>query len=164
MAMPPTPPPGGAIFVMGLIVLVAVCFILMMVYKLAVYLAVRRAAAMSSGDVWDDDTTDEITDESPATTSRQNNNNAIAITQPDRNALLLQAKAEALAALVKAEKVGETEGIKLVFGVNPSSSNPRYIAARAALKEELFKLDPPKFNLTPEQIQARQALGLEHTA
>jgi hypothetical protein len=160
--MSPTPPPGGAIFVMGLIVLVAICFILMMVYKGAVFLAERRAATMSSGGVWDEETDDEITDVLPATTISQNNNNGVAITQPDRNALLLFAKAEALAALVKAGKVGETEGIKLVFGVNPSSSNPRYTAARAALKDALIKLEPPKFNLTPEQIQARQALGLEH--
>lgn len=150
-----TPPPG-AVFVMWLIVLVAIGFLLMLVYKGALYLAVRRAV-MSD----DEFEIDEMSDESPATTTPQNDNNGIAITQNDCNALLLQAKAEALAALVKAEKVGETEGIKLVFGVTPSSSNPRYLAARAALKEALTKLDPPKFHLTPEQRQARQALGLE---
>lgn len=103
---------------------------------------------------------DEIDDESQATTSTQNNNNTVAITQNDSNALLFQLKAEVLATMVKAGKIGETEGIKLVFGVAPSSSNPRYLAARAALKEELMKLDPPKYHLTPEQIKMREELGL----
>lgn len=96
----------------------------------------------------------------PATTTLQNSNNGIAMPATDNNALLLQAKAEALATMVKAGKIGETEGIKLIFGVAPSSSNPRYITARAALKEELAKLDPPKFRMTPEQENARAALGL----
>jgi energy-coupling factor transporter transmembrane protein EcfT len=99
---------------------------------------------------------------SPATTKQQNSNNGIAMPATERNALLLQAKAEALAAMVKAQKIGETDGIKLVFGVSPSSSNLRYIAARAALKEELAKLDPPKFRMTPEQENARNALGLNN--
>jgi hypothetical protein len=98
---------------------------------------------------------------SPATTTQQNSNNGIAITATERNALLLQAKAEALATMVKAQKVGETDGIKIVFGVSPSSSNPRYIAARSALKDELAKLDPPKYRMTPEQEKAREALGLK---
>jgi hypothetical protein len=95
----------------------------------------------------------------PATTTTATSNNGIAITQNDSNGLLLTAKAEALAALVKAGKVGETEGIKLVFGVSPSSSNPRYQAARAALKAELAKNNYPP--LRPEQQALRQHLGLE---
>lgn len=59
---------------------------------------------------------------------------SVATLQNDSNELLLRAKAEALAALVLAGKVGETEGIKRVYGVAPSSSNPRYLAARDALK------------------------------
>lgn len=78
-----------------------------------------------------------------AATTTATPTNPIATPQPDSNALLLRNKAEALAALVHAGKVGETEGIKLVFGCAPSSSNPRYLAARAALKEELAKLQPP---------------------
>lgn len=106
----------------------------------------------------------EFEEESPATTTQQNGNNGIAMPTTSNNALLLQAKAEALATMVKAGKVGETEGIKLVFGVAASSSNPRYIAARAALKEELAKLEPQKFRRTPEQEAARVALGLDKHA
>lgn len=85
----------------------------------------------------------------------------IAPPQNDRNDLLLSAKAEALAALVLAGKVGETEGIKIVYGVAPSSSNPRYLAARAALKAELEKQAPPKFQaLTEEQEEFRRSMGL----
>lgn len=106
---------------------------------------------------------DEIEDVVLSTTSPQNNNNAIATPATDSNALLLQQRAADLAIMVKAGKVGETEGIKLFFGVSPSSSNPRYIAARAALKAELTKLDPPKFRTTPEIDAARDALGLNKT-
>lgn len=158
--MPPTTtPPPGALFVIGIIILVAACFILMLVYKGAVLLGARRAA-MSSGEWEAEIETDEEPAFSPATTSPQYSNNGIATPTTDSNALLLRAKAETLAALVKAGKVGETEGIKLIFGVAPSSSNPRYIEARAALKEALARLDPPKFNITPEQQQNREALGL----
>jgi hypothetical protein len=89
-------------------------------------------------------------DNSPATTTPQTSNNGIAMPATDSNALL-RAKAEALAAMVHAGKIGETEGIRLVFGVAPSSSNPRYLAARAALKEELDRLAPPKFRPLDEQ-------------
>ena len=97
--------------------------------------------------------------DSPAT-SQQNSNNGIAMQQGDSNALLLQAKAEALAALVKAGKIGETEGIKIVYGLTASSTNPKYQAARAALKEELQKLDQPRYRRTPEQEQLRRDLGI----
>jgi hypothetical protein len=88
---------------------------------------------------------------SPAATTQQNNNNPIAITQQNSNELLLQESARTLAIMVHAGKVGETEGIKMVYGVSPSSSNPKYIAARAALKKELAKLDPPKYTDLDEQ-------------
>lgn len=88
---------------------------------------------------------DENTDDDPATTTIAKEQQSIAITQQDRNVLLFQGETQALAKMVHAGKVGETEGIKIVYGVSPSSSNPKYIAARAALKEELEKLDPPKF-------------------
>jgi len=74
---------------------------------------------------------------------------------------LLVGQARALAAMVKAGKIGETEGIKIVFGVSPSSTSPRYQAARAALKAELARLDNHYPQRTPEQEAARAALGLK---
>lgn len=73
---------------------------------------------------------------------------------------LLDGQARALAVAVKAGKWGETEGIKAVFGVSPSSTNQRYIAARAALKAELEKLNNPYPYMTTEQKRAREELGL----
>lgn len=67
----------------------------------------------------------------------------VAMPQNASNALLLQAKAEALAAMVKAGKVGETEGIKIVFGLTASSTNPKYAEARDALKAAQAKLNGP---------------------
>lgn len=111
-----------------------------------------------------DDPGDDLSlqdDDPPATTTSQNDNNGVAITQNESNALLLQAQAATLAAMVKAGKIGETEGIRLVFGVAPSSSNPKYLAARAALKTELAKLSPSPYpQRTPEQEQVRNALGI----
>lgn len=104
----------------------------------------------------------EVDDESLTTTTLQNDNNSIAITTTEHNALLFAAKADALAALVHAGKVGETEGIKLVFGVGPSSSNKTYQAARELLKARLARLQPEKFKLTPEQEQFRERLGLSN--
>ncbi len=78
-----------------------------------------------------------------ATTKQRAALKPVAITQTSdaapSNALLLQARADALAALVVAKKVGETEGLKLVFGVAPSSSSRTYQDARAALKAALAK-------------------------
>jgi hypothetical protein len=73
---------------------------------------------------------------------------------------LLRGQARALAAMVKAGKIGETEGIKLVFGVSPSSTNARYQAARSALKAELDRLTNPYPQRTEEQKRAREALGI----
>lgn len=104
---------------------------------------------------------DENTDVAQPATNPQHNNNRIATPATDSNALLFQQRAADLALVVKAGKMGETEGIKLFFGVSPSSSNPRYLAARAALKDELAKLDPPKYpQMTPEQQQLREQLQL----
>lgn len=100
----------------------------------------------------------------PPATTTTTPANVIATPATDNNALLLRAKAEALAALVLAGKVGETEGIKLVYGVGPSSSNPRYLEAREALKAAMVKQapdPPPKFRpLTPEQQKFREEMGL----
>ncbi len=74
-----------------------------------------------------------------ATTTTLKPATVIAITQNEPNALLLHARADALAALVVAGKVGETEGIKLVFGASPSSSNRTYLDARTALKAAIAK-------------------------
>lgn len=109
---------------------------------------------------YEDEEEDETADNSIATTTPQNSNNRVATPQNASNDLLLQAKAEALAAMVKAGKIGETDGIKMVFGVSPSSSNPRYQAARAALKAELAKLERFHPARTPDQDQRREALGL----
>ncbi len=80
-----------------------------------------------------------------ATTTMQKPATVIAITQNEPNALLLHARADALAALVVAGKVGETEGIKLVFGASPSSSNRAYLDARAALKAAIAKRQQPTY-------------------
>lgn len=124
------------------------------------YVRVEWPVIMSR--VADEDADAESNEEpafSPATTTPQPATTALQSGATDSNALLL-GQARALAAMVKAGKIGETEGIKLVFGVAPSSTNPRYQAARAALKEELAKLEPAKFHRTPEQEAAREALGL----
>jgi hypothetical protein len=123
------------------------------------YIAVRIME--SSAGVADDPQSNADDDYREATTMPQNSNNGIAITATERNALLLHAKAEALATLVKAGKVNETEGIKLVFGVSPSSTNPRYQAARAALKAELAQTVNPYPQRTDAQQRAREALGLK---
>jgi hypothetical protein len=121
------------------------------------YIAIRIT---SSGAGYEDEEIEaENEAESPATTTQQNDNNLVAITQTERNALLLQAKAEALATMVNAGKIGETEGIKLVFGVSPSSTNPKYQAARAALKTELAKLEPgPVFRQTDGSQTTREGV------
>lgn len=85
----------------------------------------------------------EIAEFRPATTTPQPESNAIAITETERNALLLRGKADALAALVHAKKVTETEGIKLVFGVGPSGGSKTYQVARMLLKARLAELEAP---------------------
>lgn len=98
------------------------------------------------------------------------NNNAampaqpVAIDNNERNALLLAGRADALAALVHAGKVGETEGIKIVFGASPSSTNKTYQTARELLKARLARLAPEKYKLTPEQEALRARLGLRDSA
>lgn len=96
---------------------------------------------------------------SPATTTPATSNNALQSNATYSNGLL-DGQARALAAMVQAGKVGETDGIKIVFGVSPSSTNARYQAARAALKAELERLTNHYPNMTPEQKQAREALGI----
>jgi hypothetical protein len=106
----------------------------------------------------------EKSNEDPAfsqtTTTPATSNDALQSGATNSNALLL-GQARALAAMVNAGKIGETEGIKLVFGVSPSSTNARYQAARSALKAELAKLDNPYPQRTEEQRRAREALGLK---
>lgn len=94
-----------------------------------------------------------------ATTTPATSNNALQSDAISSNALLL-GQARALAAMVKAGKIGETEGIKIVFGLSPSSTNARYQAARSALKSELERLTNHYPNMTPEQKRARAELGL----
>lgn len=99
--------------------------------------------------------------ETPATTTPEDDNNGIAVTTAETNALLFAARADVLAAMVHAGKVGETEGIRIAFGVGPSSSNKTYLTARELLKARLARMQPDKYPLlTPEQEAARAALGL----
>jgi hypothetical protein len=99
------------------------------------------------------------------TTTPATSNNRIATPQNTSNELLLRAKAETLAAMIHAGKVTQTEGIKLVFGIGPSSTNPRYQAARDATVAAVQRLKAAETTtypeLTPEQAQARQWLTEE---
>jgi hypothetical protein len=87
-----------------------------------------------------------------------------------RDIIRRQAKLEALAALVKAGKVPQAEGIEIVFACTRSGrADSPYSKARAEL---LRLLEPPQYPpLTPEQRQvqqwvkaepARSAKGTEH--
>lgn len=93
---------------------------------------------MSSAGEWGDDEPDVAGVAATTATTQQQ---SIAMQQSDSNALLLHAKAEALAQLVKAGAIGETKGLQIVFSVRPSSTNPRYLAARDALKAEMARLE-----------------------
>lgn len=83
----------------------------------------------------------------------------IPIVQNDSNALL-QAKAEALAALILAKKVTQTEGIRIVFGLTPSSSSRRYQEAVAAVKTAIDARRAIERPLTDEQKAFRASAGL----
>lgn len=77
----------------------------------------------------------------------------IAIQQNDTNEALLLARADALAALIVADKVKQTEGIKLVFGLSPSSTNKLYSDAVAAVKASVARRQmryPPLVNNQPD--------------
>lgn len=95
----------------------------------------------------------QIAQNQQATTTLQPDNNLIAITQNERNDLLQRGRAQALATLVAAKKVTETDGILIVFGVKPSSSSKRYHEARAALRDELAKLQGPQYRAIDENKQ-----------
>lgn len=97
---------------------------------------------MSSADEWGEDENDVAALPTTTATTQQQ---WIATPQNDSNALLFQQQVEDLAKMVKAGAVGETKGLHIIFGVKPSSSNPRYLAARDALKAELAKMDGPQF-------------------
>lgn len=102
------------------------------------FVIVRRID-MSSAGAWEDDENDVVDVTATTATTQQQ---WIATPQNDSNAVLLQRDAATLAKLVKAGAIGETKGLQIVFGVRPSSTNPRYLAARDALKAELAKLEP----------------------
>lgn len=94
-------------------------------------------------------------------TTLATDNNAVAMQQQHDNALLLQGAAQALAKVVKAGLIGETAGIKLVFGLTPSSTSTRYQTVRNALQSELALLNEPRFNpISPAQQSTRTQLGL----
>lgn len=154
--MPPTTP--GVIFVITIIILVAAVFVGMLMLKGAEALAARRElnrerrqhygvkrfdrprpSVMLRDDQWSDDDQDVADDaqqDNNATTTDCND-------EFDSNTLLFRGQAIALAKMVKAGRVGETNGLHDVFDVKPSSTSPRYQAAREALKAELARLDPP---------------------
>lgn len=147
--MPQWPPPPQVIFVlvlMGLVLLAGVTYGLL---SLARFLAFYRAGVSpfedDDGDMSSYDAADvpENHPVSIAATRATTQQQPIAIQQNERNALLLQAKAEALAAMVEAGAITETKGLQIVFGVRPSSTNPRYLEARAALHAELAKRHTP---------------------
>lgn len=101
------------------------------------YVAVRRPLVASDDDEYEDDLS--------SNNNASNEQQSIAITATERNALLFAGQVDALAALVHAKKIGETEGIKIVFGVSPSSTNKTYLAARAMLKARLERLQSPDY-------------------
>ncbi len=85
----------------------------------------------------------------------------IAIAQNESNESLLVARMDALAALVIAGKIGETEGIKLIEGVSPSSKNKHYLAARDALHAAMRRRQPAKYPpLNNKQKAFRKSMGL----
>ncbi len=120
---------------------------------------------MSSGASDADDLAPEDPADAPATTTPQHDNNAVAISDNERNALLFAGAADALAAMVAAGKVTQTDGIRIVYGVGPSSTNKTYLAARELLLARLERLQAPQPGqpkpLTAEQHAARVALGLQ---
>lgn len=67
----------------------------------------------------------------------------IAIKQNTSNEDLLIAQVAVLAKLVHAKKIGQTDGIALVFGERASSTNQRYLLIRDLLHKELTRLAPP---------------------
>lgn len=100
-------------------------------------------------DEWDDEESD-TSKVVAAPVAGSNNNGAIAqqpiaMPQNGRNALLHDGKVAALARMVVAKKVTQTEGIELVFGVKASGSNATYREIRDALKAELERLDHPQY-------------------
>jgi hypothetical protein len=86
----------------------------------------------------------------PIATPQNGNNDAVVIA--------------ALARLVAAGKLGQTDAIKIGIGVTPSSTSTRYATIRDGLRAEVERLkgkDKPQFQLTPEQVAWRRAVGLE---
>lgn len=94
---------------------------------------------MSNGDEWEEEEEDDIDVAATTATTQQQ---SIAIQQNERNALLFQQQARDAAKLVRSGICGETKALQIIFEVRPSSTNPRYIAARAALKAELENATP----------------------
>lgn len=88
-AAAPIPASGGLAYVIG--------------FRIGAFRAGLHDGFMVNSD--DDPTTDEVVDEADATTTTTPQQE-IATTQIDSNVLLLQAKADAVAALVHAKKIG----------------------------------------------------------
>lgn len=100
-----------------------------------------------------------------ATTDNEVNNELsvnVIVPEAARDIIRFQAKVEALAALIKDGQVTNmAKGIERTFGCSRSSKEgSTYQQALRAL-QPLIK-DQPRFpELTPEQVAARQALGLQ---
>lgn len=107
----------------------------------------------SSGEDGDGDNAVVASPLRPGSATPETERNGIAIDNNERNALLFAGRAEALAAMVHAGKVGETEGIKIVYGCAPSSTGKTYLAARELLKARLARLAPEKYRELDEDLQ-----------
>jgi hypothetical protein len=151
------PDPASLFLAYGSVALLLLLCLSVTIGKLGEWMKRRRV--MSRELPWSDD---ETAPDPPATTTPRNDGNGTAISTTEYNALLFAAKADALAAMVHAGKVGETEGIKIVFGVGPSSTNKTYQTAREMLKARLARLAPDKFKLSTEQKALRDELGLSN--
>lgn len=120
----------------------------------------RRAAAPdydNSGPDEDDDPAIVAGVADSATISLQ----PIAITQNGNNDAIVIA---ALAPLVAAGKLTQTDAIKGGLGIAPSSTSVRYQEARNLLRLEVDRIrgaGQPQHRLTPEQIAWRKQMGLE---
>lgn len=150
------PDPASIFLAYGSVTLLALLGLSILFGKVSAWRERRRAVMSHSASI----VTEEVRPDPPQTTSATTGTQPIAIEDNERNALLFAGKADALAALVQAGKVGETEGIKIVYGVGPSSTNKTYLTAREMLKARLARMQPEKYKLTSEQAAAREALGL----
>ena len=112
-----------------------------------------------SSNIRDDDEDDAVVP--PVAPLANDLANGIAMPQNGNNDAVVIA---ALARLVAAGKLGQTDAIKLGIGITPSSTSVRYQAIRNDLRVEVERLkgaEKPQFRTTDEQVQWRRSMGLE---